>query len=284
MCLGGRESGGMRREWWEAALAPISIVLAETTMSSSLPPEILDLIVDHLHDEPTTLKACCLLSKSWVSRTRLHLFNHVKFLPSGQASALESWMKTFPDPSDSPARYTRSLDLFNFKAITVVISDVLPQIHSFNHIVKLAVNVGKGNRRISFTQLCGLSPNLKSLLIFRSCAPLSEYLDFICSFPLLEDLELRLLDTERNTDGWDSPPNLPKFTGSLRLLGTGADYIARKLLDLPGGLHFSKIIVCCLGGDNDLTSELVSKCSDTLQSLRFDFYPSTFSHLWWINT
>ena len=192
-------------------------------------------------------------------------------------------MKTFPDPSDSPARYTRSLDLFDFKEITVAISDVLPQIHSFNHIVKLAINVGRGSCRISITQLRGLSPNLKSLVIFRSHAPLSEFLDFICSFPLLDDLELRLLDIERNIDGWDPPPNLPKFTGSLRLLGTGADYIARKLLDLPGGLHFSKIIACCLGGDNGLTSELVSKCSGTLQSLRIDFYPSTFSYLWLIN-
>ncbi|KAF9645264.1 hypothetical protein BDM02DRAFT_3073690, partial [Thelephora ganbajun] len=57
--------------------------LTQTTMSSPhqshLPPEILDYIVDLLHDEPETLKQCCLVSKSWVSRTRKHLFANVEF-------------------------------------------------------------------------------------------------------------------------------------------------------------------------------------------------------------
>ncbi|KAF9789198.1 hypothetical protein BJ322DRAFT_1000595, partial [Thelephora terrestris] len=44
-----------------------------------LPPEILDLVTDNLSDEPSTLKACCLVSKSWVPRTRKHLFASVKF-------------------------------------------------------------------------------------------------------------------------------------------------------------------------------------------------------------
>ena len=31
---------------------------------SNLPPEILDYILDLLHDEPEALKECCLVSKS----------------------------------------------------------------------------------------------------------------------------------------------------------------------------------------------------------------------------
>ena len=53
--------------------------IQETTMSCTLPPEILDLIIDHLHDEPATLKTCCVVSKSWVPRTRKHLFALVEF-------------------------------------------------------------------------------------------------------------------------------------------------------------------------------------------------------------
>jgi hypothetical protein len=53
-----------------------------------LPPELSDYIVDLLHDQPETLKWCCLVSKSWVPRTRRHLFGDIAFryIPD-----LEAW-------------------------------------------------------------------------------------------------------------------------------------------------------------------------------------------------
>ncbi|KAF9642961.1 hypothetical protein BDM02DRAFT_3104213, partial [Thelephora ganbajun] len=57
--------------------------MSQTTMSNPhkphLPPEILDYIVDFLYNEPETLKQCCLVSKSWVPRTRKHLFADINF-------------------------------------------------------------------------------------------------------------------------------------------------------------------------------------------------------------
>ena len=50
-------------------------VRPKTVMSDPyLAPETLDRIVDLLHNKREPLKACCLVSKSWVSRTRKHLF------------------------------------------------------------------------------------------------------------------------------------------------------------------------------------------------------------------
>ena len=246
-------------------------------MSSFLPPEILDLIVDHLHDEPTTLRACCLVSKSWVPRTRIHLFNSLEFHLCG--SALESWMETFPDPSSSPAHYARSLCLSRFKTITVAISDARPWILSFNHIVELEVlGIGAKHRSISFAELRGISPTLKHLHISNSLAPLSEVVDFICSLPLLEDLLLHHVQCHalENTDSWDAPLISPRFNGSLLSSCSDRD-IARKLLDLPCGLHFSKIRVSCQIKDCDLLGELVYACSDTLEYLDVDFYRRAFS-------
>ena len=42
-----------------------------------LPPELLDHIVDCLHDSEDALRACCLVSKPWISRTRKHLFAQI---------------------------------------------------------------------------------------------------------------------------------------------------------------------------------------------------------------
>ena len=251
----------------------------ENTMSSFFPPEILDLIVDHLHDEQTTLRACCLVSKSWVPRTRIHLFNCVSFSSSGPT--LKSWMQTFPDPSNSPTRYTRILHLSDFKAVTVAISDARPWVQSFNHIVDLrVVTIGLNDPHISFNQLRRLSPTLKSLQLFCSFAPLPEILDCVCSFPLLEDLSLCSVipRVQENVTKWNAPPTSPKFTGSLFISCKNRD-IARELLALPGGLHFSKLTVVCPIGDGNLSKELVSACSDTLKSLTVDFYRGAFSLL-----
>ena len=239
-------------------------------MSLFLPQEILDHIVDHLHGEPATLRAICLVSKSWIPRTRIHLFHSVEFRLSGPT--LESWMQTFPDTSNSPARYTRRLHLSNIKAAIDKSLDVLPQIHSFNHIMELTVGIDIHH----FTQLRGLSPNLKYLHIFHCVAQLLDVLDFICSFPLLEDLVLHYLTTEGNTDSRDGLPTSPKFTGSFRWSCSDRG-IVRGLLGLPGGLHFSKIVVFRSVGDFDLINELVSKCSDTLESLCIEFYLGAFS-------
>ena len=273
---------GMRREGhpgsatWEAA--PIGTVLTETTMSLFLPPEILDNIVDHLHNEPTTLRACCLVSKSWIPRTRIHLFNRVELRSSGPT--LNSWMKAFPDPSNSPAHYTRDLDLSRPEVVAVAISYAHPWVHAFNHIVHLRVaTVGvESDRHVSFARLRGLSPTLKSLSLFYSFVPLSELFDLVFSFPLLEDLSLCSvkLYTQEIAEEWNAPPISPKFTGSLVLSGHNR-YITRKLVDLPGGLRFSKIEVSCAVRDCHLAKELVSACSDTLESLCIHSYHGAFS-------
>ena len=165
-------------------------------MSLFLPQEIFDLVVDHLHDDPTTLRACCLVPKSWIPRTRIHLFSRVEFRPHGPT--LESWIQAFPNPSNSSAHYTRSLHLSYFAVLAV-----LPWIHSFNYIVELRVGpLEADSGRTSFAQLRGLSPTPKCLHISHSLSPLSEVLDFICSFPFLEDLSLHCLTTVGDTNEW----------------------------------------------------------------------------------
>ena len=47
--------------------------------SPYLPAELLDYIVDHLHDTKDALKSCGLLSKSWIPRTRRRLFANILF-------------------------------------------------------------------------------------------------------------------------------------------------------------------------------------------------------------
>ena len=251
--------------------------LAESAMSVTLPPEVFDLIVDHLHCEPTTLKACCLVSKSWVPRAQYHLFVDICF---GSPISVQLWMKAFPDPSNSPAHHTRTLSIlgpWDFTAVQLTV--VRPWVHSFRHIVSLVATRFDG---VSLNQLHGISPILKSLkLDIPSVSPL-EIIDLICSFPLLENFWLRYggFPTRNNPDEWNSPPTSPKLTGSLYLDGNICP-VVRGMLDLPGGLHFAKISIHCYVKDAGITMDLVSKCSSTLGSLCVGYslssgFPSTY--------
>ena len=93
------------------------------TMSRSLPPELLDLITDHLHDELAAFKVCCVVSKSWISRTRKHLFAHIQFrLPK---HPIELRKQAFPDPSNSLARYTRTVSFLEPESAVLVDPDIV---------------------------------------------------------------------------------------------------------------------------------------------------------------
>ena len=103
-------------------------------------PETLDYIVDFLHDQPKTLKQCCLVTKSWVPRTRKHLFREIVF---EYTSDLEAWKDTFPDPANSPAYYTRCLS-FNcsIRVINAAVEERDYWIQVFFSVVKLNLRHG----------------------------------------------------------------------------------------------------------------------------------------------
>jgi hypothetical protein len=247
-----RRSPLRRRSWRLSALA-------STTMLPSLPPELLDLVVHHLRDEPTTLKACCVVSKPWIHRTRTHLFACVEFY--ARKSHTELWKKRFPDPSTSPAHHTRSLSIRGIPPITTTDTDAGDWISTFHNIVHL--HLESGGSEDSLIPFYGLSPTLRSLRL--TTTPV-EVLDLICSFPLLEDL--MLLSLGPGSDSWNTPSTSPKLTGTLALRTFGGVWpVVRRLLDLPDGLHFTKITTACFAEDVKATTGLVSRCSDTLESL-----------------
>ena len=230
-------------------------------MSSPFPPETFDLIVDFL-DDLDALEACCLVSKSWIHRTRKYLFSHVEFMESDS----ERWQKIFPDPSNSPAHYTRSLSICADEIFTLVDTGAGDWIRAFSGVIRLELGFFHSN--ISLAPLHGLFPTLKSLRVsYRFSRSSSEMFGLVCSFPLLEDLSL-YSPNDDNEDEWDIPSTSPRLTGSLDLtmLNTIGPAV-RRLLELPSGLHFSKIDVSYEEEDFESMMDLVSSCSDTLESL-----------------
>ena len=244
--------------------------------NSPLPPELLDHVVGLLHDIPGALKSCCLVSKSWIPRARRHLFSHVVFYTP---QILQSWKTVFPDPSTSPACYTRSLFFTHPRTITVADVEEGSWIPTFSQVVHFEILIpGKdvGGPEVSFIAFHGFSPALRSLRVISPGFPSSRVPDFIHSFPHLQNLAVVTDDWGGCSKGFYTqpvaiqPPSPLAFTGSLKLyLETGMNLVAPRLLSLPNGLHFRELrLAWNCEEDVLLTMELVERCSPTLETLK----------------
>jgi len=243
--------------------------------SPYLPPEILDQIVDNLSNESKTLQNYCLVAKSWVPRTRKHLFADVKLSSS---KVLQSWKETFPDPSNSPAYHTRTLSISCSRRVTAADMEEGGWIKTFSRVVHLEVDSKQNSNDsgISLTPFHGLSPVVKSLCVTSVRLPHLRVFGLVRSLPHLEDLTL--IAHGIANDGPDvhdgppiaiPPPSSPPFTGTLRLILLGGmEPAARRLLDLPNGLRFRNLILPWLQ-ENDILwiNGLIVGCSDTLRGL-----------------
>ena len=256
----------------------------QTAMSNHhLPPEMVDHTVDFLHDEPETLKQCCLVSKSWIPRTRKHLFASVKFFLKKDVA---SWKETFPDPSDSPAHYADTLFISCPQAVTEADAKEGGWIRTFSRVVRLELGNRTGNSLgVSFAPFHNFSPALTSLRVEFLSFPCSSVFSLIRSFPLLNDITLfGCGDSPGDCDGPHRPQTVvpstsPALTGSLELtILVGMEYIARPLLGLPNGLHFQKLAFSWLELEGPRwIMELVLRCSHTLECLDITYPSSMFA-------
>ena len=252
--------GHRDRGWCRA----IDSSLIATMSNPHLPPEMLDYIVDYLHDELGTLMRCSLVSKSWVPRTRKYLFAEVRF----QGEGYLKWRKTFPDPTNSPAHYTRTLKV----GCALGVTEESDWIQSFSHVEWLIFDCAPPTA-LFLVPFHNFAPSLKSLHVGSLDLQYPQTFDFICSLPFLEDLCLVCRDIIIDGDESGAPRDhstSPALTGAFevftfrRVLGR----ILRPLLDLPGGLHFRKVILTrCGSQDLPYVAELVLMCSDTLEHI-----------------
>ncbi|KAF9789261.1 hypothetical protein BJ322DRAFT_528892 [Thelephora terrestris] len=171
----------------------------ETMMSDRLPQEITDSIIDLLHDEPRTLRLCCLVSRSWIHRTRKYLFGTVKF---NSSTDLETWKNTFLNPFNTPGYHTLCLQLGCSKVAAAVLEEC-GWIRAFPNVVRLEI----------WSYYTTLSP--------------SQVFNLIRYLPFLEDLEVtsfRVLDDDDNDDAAVFQPSTsPPLTGTLELCWVWAD-------------------------------------------------------------
>ena len=214
------------------------LLLTNVTMSEPvphLPPEIVDDIIELLHDDRNTLHRCCLVSKSWIPRARRYIFNKITL----NSLSLKAWIKSFPDPEKSPAHYARSLVLVGH-GMQIEGTGESGWIQSFINVASFAV-YSIEDAKLKFFH--NLSPAVKSLCVSGS-APVSNILALACSFPFLRDLEVLYVKPINfvDQDGAAFKPSFSPMSARTLTLDCPLEAITTQMSDLPGGPRFEEIV------------------------------------------
>lgn len=229
-----------------------------------VPQEIVDEVVGHLATDSSTLESCSLVSKSWISSCRRHLFHTIRFSPL----YVRRWLRTFPEPQESPAHHVRQLRFLIPRGIPEEFSKWVPH---FTNVKKVFVR-GFGQPLWLGSPLFARLPRSVTSLEIEGRADLVEVRDVMTQLPYLDDLSLsdNLATVDRSVLPGIGAVLRSGFHGRLELhRGCAHEDVVNMLLEVPAGLHFTELYVVAQGECLLLAARLAEACCETLAKLRY---------------
>ena len=224
--------------------------------------------MDHLADDPTSLRSCSIAARAFVSSCRRHLFRRVEFWPHN----LPAWKATFPDQSTSPAAYTREIRIHLASDAPTLLADYI--LH-FCNVRDLTLVGGRCENYDWVSSLGNLPTSTRSLTMKFVSVTNVQVLEVMEQLPNLEDFSLRA----SKGAGFSAEAGeilRGRFSGKLDLLLMEDLHasIVRSLLKASEGLGFKSIKAFCNTGDDfPVYAELVATCRDTLFELDISVSP-----------
>ena len=228
----------------------------------SLPPEIIDHIIDFVGDL-RTLGACSLVAKNWVARSRVYLFRESILFSNRR------WQKIMPVGDASPARYTRTLTLAQGNTYRGRWIDAdrlfpfLPHLKDFKNVEKLILD---GWHPSEFTDdglktyFGHFGERLRSLELSGERMTPDSFFVLLGLFPNLEDLYLKQKVSGIRTNRFLTVSS--KLSGRLTIRAYSS-FTFFTLCELP--LRFREI---CLHEHEHDYQGLIDACAETLVDFR----------------
>jgi hypothetical protein len=192
-----------------------------------LSPELIDIIIDNLHNDKRSLSACCLTSKQWVTSCRFHLFSKMTVTPH-RISSLSHFLESH---STSIASLVRNLLVDDFSEWTFDAdpddgtrlsfwTDQLKRIFRLLRSVEY-LHVHNCNYVID-SNVFSVLTNVRELVMEDiRLKSLEHTLSFVYAFPMLKTLSIVGMSTWRDLSlplsKYKTRPGQPSF--SLRKLG-----------------------------------------------------------------
>lgn len=178
-------------------------------MIAQFPQELVDMIIDFLHDDGTSLYTCSLVCNGWLESSRVHKFWLVAIGRDGRSL----------DECPIAAPYVRRLSFlshhpFAFSAGLSKCTNLRKLILTFRHMEHCEIpNIPEIRSALPFDRLKSLS--LTQCCFQDGC----HFFNLLCSFPLLNSLSITKVgwkaDNFLNVGLPNSPIIFPPFAGAL---------------------------------------------------------------------
>ena len=243
-------------------------------LAATTPQDIIDEILDHLAADSDfqSLRACVLVSRSWVPSCRRHLF-HTADLTRGK---MNIWLYAFPVPEESPAHHFRALRLTigGINWFPDKFFEHAPRFTNLRELYLFGMADCLGSRLPS---LWRLPESVTSLTIQAPYGGVSlvGVWDIMARLPNLNDLSLwaGIIPGDRNALlGIGTVPR-GRFGGELVLRDVFSNRDAIIMLfEILTGLPFSKVEIDCAREYIPRVIRLVEACSETIVKLSLNVF------------
>ncbi|KAJ7761015.1 hypothetical protein B0H16DRAFT_1531464 [Mycena metata] len=152
----------------------------------SIPPEILGLIIEDYADDRKTLFSCSLVSKPWLQSTRYHLFGNLNLI---LASAAYGYEATFFTLLRHPlCTFSTSVrKIWVHPAYDTQLNNIA-QLGQLTSVRTLRIDCQRTISPLIMTTLSAAFKDITTLAMTIRFPSLSDAIQFMCSFTLLEEV------------------------------------------------------------------------------------------------
>lgn len=218
--------------------------------------------MDHLAGDSSSLRRCSTAARTFVPSCRRHLFSRVVF----RSHNLPTWKSTFPDPSTSPAIYTREMRIHLASDAPIQLAEYMPY---FANVRDLTLIGGRCESRDWISSIGRLPTSIRSLTMKFVSVTNVQVVEIMGQLPNLDDFSLCTFKGGSFPDGAGEILR-GRYSGKLELLLVDDFHasIVRSLLEVSEGLGFKSVKAFCNAEDDfPVYADLVTACRDTLADL-----------------
>ena len=264
-----------------------------------LPPELWDQAIDHLWNDPDTLRACSLTCKDWLPSSRYHLFRNVRLRHSDDVTRFRALLDS--NPTIAPcvrklslsANYDRSSPDGAAREDDAWVNSAAELFPMLRHVTTLALarvrwHALTGRTRAAFM---GLFKSVRQLFLFEVSFDTSrDVVAFLSSFPALRELYFHAVfwatdspapfepEPEVGLDeplqAADAPSEAPRMQLSYLFLDptSSPTLVTEWLLRRPGSHALQSIQLCWRElGSTKAVGDLLRASGSALESLHIEF-------------
>ncbi|OBZ79320.1 hypothetical protein A0H81_00964 [Grifola frondosa] len=264
---------------FHACFGLLSILHTDSPAMPVVPPELSDYIIDFLHNDSCTLRACSLTCRAWLPASRYHLLNKVALHNARLCSAFHELLKTTPNLG----LYVRELNISQAVEPREIVNDIV----ATSSFVKLVSQIFTHMRWVTDLRLClidMLPATSFGILRHQSITDISlsycrflefaDFVDFFYAFPQLKCLTLGGVTWRHGRT-----PRRLSPTPVLQKLVLGRDMDLATLVDwlVSEELHTSIetfSVRCASEDDADVVGPFLDILGPSLRHLELDWYLS----------